>query len=225
MKHFLTACFIVLVFSLNAFADLQYISTEESVKRSDFIVIGTLQSISNIYQDDKNGGRISMGDGEGVFVVDEIIAGNVLTSDGLTLKSGDKLHLKWNEFSACLSGWHKRTENEKGIWLLLIDKDGTVETSHPAQFASLNELSQIKKYIKKYSRKFSKTVTIQIGSSQNSNPAQQSIETEKTTTSEMSFCEYSNQPKTKYYPFTAFLVILVSGSLYYLLYRSRFKIR
>ena len=113
MKNFLIACFIVLMFSCNVFADLIYISTEEGVKTSYFIVIGTLQSISDIYQDDPAWGKINVGDGEGVLVIDKVIAGKVLKIDGQVLKSGDELYLKWSEPGMCLSGWHKRTENEK----------------------------------------------------------------------------------------------------------------
>lgn len=220
MKKLLIVCFIVLIFTCNIFADLLSISTEESVKRSDFIVIGTLQSISDIYEDHPNFGKVSIGNGEGVLVVDKVVAGNV-SIDELMLKSGDKLRLVWSELSACLRGWHRRTENEKGVWLLKFDKDGAIETTHPAQFASIDEFSEIKKYIKKYSKQFTKALTIQTKINQNPNDFQQNIEMPKVTVSEI-----STSPKTtKYYPFQAFLVILVSLSLYYLLYRSKYKIR
>jgi hypothetical protein len=221
MKKILAACFIVFTFSCNTFADLAYISTEESVKRSDFIVIGTLQSISDIYQDDANFGRINVGDGEGVLVIDKVVAGNVLTNNGLPLKSGYGLRLKWSEFSACLSGWHRRTENKKGVWLLKFDKDGAIETSHPAQFASIEQLSEIKKYVKKYSKQFRKATIIQPEVNRNSSDFQQNAEIPYATVSEISTLSKA----AKYYPSQAFLVILVSISLYWLLYRSRFKIR
>lgn len=221
MKKILVICFVVLMFSGNSFADLRYISTEESVKESDFIVIGTLQSISDIYQDHPNFGSVSIGDGKGILVIEKIVAGNVLSGNGLSIKSGDKLTLKWSEASMCLSGWHRRTENKKGIWLLSIDKNGAVETSHPAQFASLSEFSEIKKNIKKYSEKFSKTVVINNQENRNSDFPQQIAEIPRTNKTETSAL-----PKTpNHYPFRAFLAILASLSLYGLLYRSKFKIR
>lgn len=221
MKNLLISCFIVLLFAGNSFANLEYISTEESVKRSDFIVVGTLQSISDIYIEDPNFGSVSVGDGEGILVIDKVIVGNVKTSDELILKFGDKLRLKWSEFSPCLSGWHRRTENTKGIWLLNLNADGTVKTSHPAQFASYDSLPEIRKYIKMYSQKFTKTITIRSETIPNSNISLQDNEVSKETMSEIS----NLSETTRYYPFLAFLVILGSMFLYYLLYRSRFKIR
>ncbi len=46
MKTLFTACFIILSFSFNCFAMWALISTDELVKESDLIVIGTLQSVS-----------------------------------------------------------------------------------------------------------------------------------------------------------------------------------
>jgi hypothetical protein len=216
MKSFVTAGFIVLIFSCSIFADLRYISREESVKESDFIVIGTLQSLSDI-----SGNELSFdNEGQGILVIDEIVAGNVFTAEGLPLKSSNKLRLEWSEPSPCLMGWHKRTENKKGVWLLKVNVKGAVVTSHPAQFADFDEFSEIKKYIKKYSGKFSKTITIQIGESQNS-IYQRDVEIPKANVSEISTLPMT----TEYYPFQAALIILASFSLYYLLYRSRFKIR
>ena len=217
MKNILAACLVTLALALSASANLEYITTERSVKESDFIVIGTLKSVSEIYNED----GIGTGDGEGILVVDKIMAGDVLTGDKLPLQTGDQVQLKWSEGMPCLDGWHRRSENEKGIWLLKIDAEGMIATGHPAQFATLDELPEIEKYIEKYSNRFSKTVSIQNRVSRNSDAASKNETIMKPHVPAQS----SFTGKADYYPRRALLFLLFAGSLYWLLYRSGFKIR
>lgn len=129
MNKLLATYFFVLIFCFNSFAALRNIPLDELVKDSDLIVIGTLQSVSEFSYGGEN-------KGEGMILVEQIILGNIKTHKNLPLKSGDKLKLVWNENFSCVYGIHKRTENQKGIWFLRVETNGTVIAGHPNMFKS-----------------------------------------------------------------------------------------
>lgn len=213
MKNLLFACIIVLVFTGNSFAKLMIVSLDEAIKNSDLIVIGMLKDISEKTENFAIHGK-------GIIVVDEFIAGKVISENGFAIKSADKLTLKYVENFACVMGSHKRIENEKGIFLLTLNDEKEIQYK---DFRSLESLSEIKKLLKKgvNPNQISKTLKILNNIEQNTQsylPEESSEETVK--------CLYSTENKSREYsPLSAILVILASIALYYSLYRSRFKIR
>ncbi|HEX8267728.1 MAG TPA: hypothetical protein VF596_20175 [Pyrinomonadaceae bacterium] len=135
------------------------------------------------------------------------------------IQAGDSLQLHYVENFACVMGSHRRIENKKGVFLLTFNENGEIQSKDFRSIESLNEISELLKKGVKPNKNF-KTIKI-------NNEAEQ-IPTAKETNaqnSEISFCASSSQSKTEYYSFSALLVTLASLSLYYLLYRSRYKIR
>lgn len=213
MKNLFFACFIVLAFTCNSFANLIIIPLDEAIKDSDLIIIGTLKDISEKSED-------FAAYGKGTIVVDEFIAGNVSDENGFAIKSGDELALSYIENFACVMGSHKRIENEKVIFLLTLNDEKEIQYK---DFRSLESLPEIKKLLKKGIKpnEAAKTIKIQNAGEGISQPllVDQSSETV--------YCVlYSEEHKQReYFPLRALLVILASVSLYRFLYRSRFKIR
>ncbi len=215
MKNLLAACFIILAFASASFAKLMPVPLSEVIANSDLIVIGTLKEVS----ERKEGGTIY---GKGKIVVEEFIAGNIATASGFKLKTGDELRLNYIEGFVCVYGSHKRIENQKGVFLLALDDNGEIQYE---DFWTLVSLAEIRSFLKKgvNPREVFKTIKTQNEAEQNTQiPA---VENSRKETPEISFGVYSLERKINYHLISAFLVILASFSLYYLLYRSRFKIR
>jgi len=218
MKTLFTACFIILSFSFNCFAAWVLIPTDELVKESDLIIIGTLQSVSRYTMD-------NVDYSEGKIVVEKVISGNVKTTEGFSLKMGDKIKFKWQASTliVCPRLDHSGNENEKGIWLLEVESDKTVSADYPQRFNSLDEMSELRKILRKMKvRKTSQRVELL-----NENPlniTNQQIQNSDT------FENQTIEPITtatidSYSTFNALLVALFSLGLYWILYRSKFKIR
>jgi hypothetical protein len=219
MKTLFTACFIILSFSFNCFAMWALIPTDELVKESDLIVIGTLQSVSRYTKD-------NVDYSEGKIVVEKVISGNVKTTEGFPLKLGDKIKLKWQASTLiiCPRLDHSSNEYEKGIWLLEVESDGTVSADYPGRFNSLDEMSEIKKILRKMKvRKTSHRVELS-----NENPlniTNQQIQNSDTFENQTIEPVKTSTTVGSYSTFNALLVALFSLGLYLILYRSRFKIR
>ncbi|MDQ3713855.1 MAG: hypothetical protein M3388_16770 [Acidobacteriota bacterium] len=218
MKTLFTACFIILLFSFNCFAMWALISTDELVKESDLIVIGTLQSISKYTKD-------NVDYSEGKIVVEKVISGYVKTTEGFPLELGDKIKFKWQASTliVCPRLDHSGNENEKGIWLLEVESDGTVSADYPRRFNSLDEMSKIKKILRKMKvRKTSQRVELLNENPLNTTNQQiQNLDTFENQTIE----PVKTSTTVGYSTFNALLVALFSLGLYLILYRSRFKIR
>jgi len=217
MKNLFVACIIVLAFSFNIFGRLVFVPLDEAVKNSDLIVVGTLQGIS-----EKSESGTTYGTGE--IFVERFIAGNVKTAKGVTLKSGDRLQLNYVENFSCVYGSHKRIENEKGGFLLTLDDNGEIQSK---DFRSLDDLPEIRKLLKKGIKPIGIAETIKMLNDAEQKPQRPVIETSVNQTSEKVFysVDSSESNEKQYYPLQAFLVVLLSVSLYFVLYRSRFKIR
>jgi len=215
MKVLLSVCIIILAFVSNSFASLMFVPLDEGVKNSDLIIVGTLREIS---ENETDSGTY----GKGKIFVQQFIAGNVKTMKGFVLKAGDILELNYIENFSCVMGSHKRIENKKGIFLIKLTESGEIQSQ---DFRVIEDLTEINKLLKKNTtpNNIFKTIKIQNEAEQYSEISR--IEESNSQTSKISYCLYSNRPQTKYYPFLALLIILGSFSLYYLLYRSRFKIR
>ena len=139
--------------------------------------------------------------GEGQIIIEQVIIANAKTGEGSPIKSGDKLKLIWNEDFACVYGIHKRTESQKGVWFLKVGDDGSVISGHPQRFKSTDELTEIRNALEQE----------KISGAQTNSPAK--------------IIKTVDVSGRNYFPFNAFLTMLVSIFLYCLLYRKRFKIR
>ncbi len=215
MKKILIISFFVLISSTFVFGKFLILPIEERVKENNLIVIGKLQDVSETETDME---RIS----KGTLVVEKIIYGRFKNSNGQKLKLGDKVQIEWtnSKIIACKFGF---TENKSEIWFLNVNDEGRIESLSPSTTASLDDLTKVKKYLKKLKKenKIAKSIIIQ---DDFENRIQPKPPVQTSTKTVRYVYLVSDKPKT-YSPFSAFLVILISISLYYLLYRSRFKIR
>lgn len=215
MKKLSIICFILLMSTTFVFGYLDILSIEERVKENNLIFIGKLINVSETETDIH---RIS----KGTLVIEKVIYGDFTSLSGQRLKLGDKVQVEWqnSKMFACQFDF---SENEKEIWFLTVDNEGNIQSLSPSTAASLGELKEVKKHLKKQKRpdNNSKKIKLQNEVSEIIQPNLFSQPAENTVK-----CMYTIQPKqTKYSPFSALLVILTSISLYYVLYRSRFKIR
>ena len=205
MKNLIIAGIFVLAFSFNAFAKIAFVPLDELIKGSDLIVVGTLTSISEKEVDFATRGT-------GKIVVEQVIAGDAVTAKGFLIKAGDRLELKYVESFACVMGSHKAIENEKGIFFLNFDGKGEIQS---ATFRSLDDLPQIKNLLKKGINPQTPVKTVGIGE-----PAE--VQEPKAA---FYVYEVRKSEVKLFSPALAFLVFLSSILLYWVLYRSRFKIR
>ena len=131
MRAILLIGIFLMLLSTNVFAKWGFIPLEELVEDSDLIVVGTLQTVSEYTKDETDFS-------EGRILVESIIYGNVKTETNQFLKANDKLYLKWQNLSyiACPRIEHKYVLNQKGIWLLKVDPDGSVRADYPGRFVS-----------------------------------------------------------------------------------------
>jgi len=214
MKNLFIASFFVLALSFNAFAKLDIVSIDELIKESDLIVVGTLTSILERKVD-------FAVHGTGEIVVESVVAGDAETAKGFLIKRGDRLLFGYIEGFPCVMGSHKRIENEKGVFFLTFDDRGEIQSE---SFRPLADLGAIKKLLKKgiSPKKFLKTVGI--GEPTNA-PKSESV----FTPSQSVFTAYANYSDEQMERWLSqrltVLVILGSIMLYWILYRSRFKIR
>ena len=214
MKKLAIACLFILTFSNFAIGTLLYTPLDKSVKESDLIVTGTLQNVSESETEEF---EIS----KGILLIEKVISGNIRTQNGEPLKTGDKVLVGW-ENSKMMSCRFEIAAFSKGIWLLQLESDGTTKSLFPGAMVSESDIPIVEKELKKQKRSNEALKTIRI-----SDNSQQSSLAEMPTgnDSKISFGIYSLERKINYQPILAFLIILGSISLYYLLYRSRFKIR
>jgi hypothetical protein len=213
MKKSILSCLFLLVFSTVVFGDLAYFTVEKRVQDNNLIIIGTLK---NVVETETQEFEIS----NGTLEIEKVLYGNYSTASNQKLKSGDKLPIEWrnSKMFACKFGF---SENESGIWFLNVDNIGEIEQLHNNSSSSLDELSEVKKHLKKKGiDKVSKKIQLQ-------NDVQETNQSELIVQDYSVKCLYSTKQMESNgnSPFSAFLVILASITLYYILYRSRFKIR
>lgn len=210
MKYLLAAFVLIFAFASVSFAKLMYIPLEEAVKNSDLIVVGTLKNISERKEE-----HVTFGTGE--IFVERFIAGNVKTVNGFALTSGDRLRLDYVEHFVCVMGSHRRIENEKGVYLLTLNDDGSIKSK---DFRPLEALAEIEKLLKKDAKNkgFAKRIKVEADQL----PA---YENPNGQIEQVNICTYSVIGALDYRPIATLLVVLGSVALYYVLYRSRFRIR
>jgi hypothetical protein len=140
MKNLFIAWLIVLTFSGFGYGKFLIYPLEERVKNSDLIVIGTLYSVSKYETSDFE-------HSEGTIVVEKVISKNIKTTQ--TLRSNRGIKFRSNgETQRCFACKFNFSENEKGIWLLHIESDGTAEPLSPGSMAGLSELSGVKNHLR-----------------------------------------------------------------------------
>ncbi|MCA1637060.1 MAG: hypothetical protein LC768_01770 [Acidobacteria bacterium] len=189
------------------------------MKESDLIVIGTLHSVSRYTKD-------NVDYSEGEIVVEKVISGNIKTTEGFPLKLGDEIKFKWQASTliVCPRLDHSGNENVKGVWLLEVESDGTVSANYPRRFNSLDEMSEIKKILRKTKvRETSQRIKLL-----NENPltiTNQQIQNSDTLENQTIAPIKTPAIVGNYSTSNALLVALFSLGLYWILYRSRFKIR
>ncbi|HBE83000.1 MAG TPA: hypothetical protein PLN05_07490 [Pyrinomonadaceae bacterium] len=219
MKRSILTIVIALSLSSNLIAKWALISTAELVKDSDLILVGTLQNVSEFTRD-------NVDYSEGFIVVEKVIAGNDKTTSGDILKSGDKIFIKWQNSSmiACPRVEHKGDENVKGIWLLEVESDGTVSSDYPWRFSELDELDKLSKVVRETKLRRSLT-RLAVVDEMLTNSNEERPSTTENELGEVPVEVRSTPPSSEYSLFDAGLVLVLCTFLYYLLYRSRFRIR
>lgn len=196
---------VMLVISLSTLVSGTWalVPLDELVAESDLIIVGTLYSAA---EDDE-------GIGHGYIMVDEIVWGRARTFPDRPLRVGDNLKIKWADNWACASGMHMRRANQKGVWLLDVAEDGTVSAAYPGKFAGLDQLSEIRRLLLKGKEKKPYAVDIYLG------------ETPVAVHSGETRFVVDVAPSTDYPLVRAGITLLLATGFYWLLYRSRFRIR
>lgn len=208
MKKLVSAVAILVLLSTTTFAKWAMIPLDELVADSDLIVVGTLHSAT----------ENSEYEGRGNILVDEIITKGVKTFGGRPLKPGDNLKITWLDNWACASGMHLGWQNKKGIFLLKIQKYGTVAAGYPGRFSSLADLNKIKVLLHREKMKGANRVDILAPKIDDEVPAVLFEPNDVTIAVDAStFNGYS--------PYRALFTALLSLGLYLILYRRRFRIR
>lgn len=199
---------VLFVLSSQAFSMWAMIELDELVADTDLIIVGTLHSaVEN-----------SEYEGKGYILVDRLVTRTAQTVGGRPLRQGDNLKIKWLDNWACAEGMHMGRVNEEGVWLLKVEKDGTVGAAYPGRFRPVSDLAEVDKLLRrqKIKRKVSR-VDVLIPQ----------LEEPKAVVSEPSGPEVvvAVPASSDFSLYRGLLVGFVSFGLYIILYRSRFRIR
>jgi hypothetical protein len=205
---------MILSLSTFAYAEFAILRISELVTKNNLIIIGHLRDVSETETDEL---RIS----KGTLTIEKIVDGKFTKPNGQSLKIGDEVSVEWinSKLIACQFGF---SENNKGIWFLNVGEKGDVEPLTPSTLASTGDLAEVEKYL----RKKKKDSVVKILNTTGDGEQVSSLNSAEKEPADAVRCLYSIKPKQKqYFPFAASLAFLASVALYYLLYRSRFKIR
>ena len=131
----LSIILLVLFLASVCFAEWDDIPLKDIVKKSDLIVVGTLDEVK---EHTKNG----IDYGQGVIVVHKVLR-------GIVQKDKEKLTLIWSNPTglACPRVEPRYNQNKKGIWLLSLQKDGKVKADYPKRYQSIEKESEILKLL------------------------------------------------------------------------------
>ena len=236
MKQFFIVCSIIFGFSVNSFAQSfeEWIPLDQLVKESDLIVSGTLYSVSNYTNN-------NIDYSEGIIGVKEFISGNVKTTADSSLKMGDRIKLTWQNPSTKIYGRIELggSKNNEVIWILKVKSDGTVTADNffSMRAASTRQLREIREILQKEkTRKDLRKVKLfnitylHYLDINNQNYLHyldinnQNQQTHNSNTIQNQITEVDKKD-SKYSYSSALITILFSIGLYWILYRSRFKIR
>lgn len=212
MKKYVLALLALIGFSSVSYGSWAYVPTSELLKETDLVLVGTLRSVSEETIDE-------IDHSAGIIVIDQIVSGNLRTTEGRFLQAGDRIRIRWQNPSsiACPRVEHKGAQNRTGIWLLRVEIDGTSSSDYPGRFMDLSQMAEIKADLRKVPiRKTQKTMEL-IGNSPVINIEQ--VTGGKTEGS------FDCGERINVYPIRALTVAFLFTGLYFILYRSRFKIR
>jgi hypothetical protein len=212
MKKIIISFFCILVLSTIVFGEFAYFPIEKRVKDNNLIVIGSLESVQETETEEF---EIS----NATLVIEKVLFGKFTGSNGQKLDSGDKLQVEWrnSKMFACKFGF---AANEKKIWFLNVNDSGEIEYLFNNSSSDFNELTKVKKHLKQKvdSKSIKKIHTV--------GEIIDGIETPvKTICGENSDNLSFNNGSSESSVTVAFIVFLISCSIYYFLYKSRFKIR
>lgn len=235
MKKISTVVFVILVFAFNLFAQsfTQWKPLERLVRESDLIVSGTLYSVSNYTKD-------NIDYSEGIIVIEEFISGNVKTTEDLPLKTGDKIKLTWQNPSTEI---YERvelggSEGNETIKILRVKSDGTVTVDNffSMRAASIGQRREIRNILQKqktrknlrkvklFNEAYVDLPKVKLFNETYSDINNQNRQIQNPNTIQNQITEVDKKAPSYSYP-NALIIILFSISFYWILYRSRFKIR
>ena len=193
----------VLCLSTTLFATWALVPLEQLVAKSDLIVTGTLYSAA----------EDSHGIGHGYIRVETIVWGKALTMSEEPLKPGDKLKIKWADDWGCAAGMHMGRQGKPGVWLLEVKGDGSVSAAYPGRFTPLEKLDDIRNLAERTRTKRFPSVHVDI-------PEPRADEAKA-----VEFQIVDISPFRENSPVGAAVVLMIATALYWLLYKSRFRIR
>ena len=222
MRKVFTVASITLAFSLNLFAQsfTQWVPLNQLIKESDLIVRGTLRSVSNYTKD-------GIDYSEGTIVIEEFISGNVKTTEDSSPKLGDRIKLTWQNSSTKIHGRIELSgsENNEVIWILRVKNDGTVTADRfvSIRAATTNQLREIREILRKEEtlKNLQRVRLFDEIYSSITNPNKQTQNSDTNQNHVIEVYSKSSQDSS----LAALITILFSSSLYWMLYKSRFKIR
>jgi len=217
MKNLLIGCFIIFVSANFAFGELAYTPLDKSVKESNLIVEGTLQSVSKIETEEL---EIS----KGFLLIEKVVSGNVRTEKGERLKAGDLIEVHWQNLKMFSCNFQIDAYSS-GIWLLQLDNDGVTKPLFPGAMVSVSELNDVRKHLKKFKGKNESVKTVKIKDKPEDELQVVAAKNPNRPISPISFGIHSVERKPNMRLIWTLLVVLGALSLNYLLYRSRFKVR
>src|SRR5215204_1000512 len=126
IKNSFIVALVILTYSFNSFAQsFERIGFKRLMEESNIVVKGTLISVSSYSKD-------NIDYSQGAIDIEEFISGNVKTIEGLSLKTGDKIKLTWQNPSTKVNGRIELggSENNEVIWILKVKDDGTVSSNY-----------------------------------------------------------------------------------------------
>lgn len=219
MKNFFIIAFVILSCAFNSFAQsFEHIPLKQLIEESDVVLMGTLRSVSSYSID-------NIEYSQGAIVIEEFISGNVETLEGSSLKMGDKIRLTWQNPSSKVNGRLELggSENNQVIWILKVKNDGTVSSNYFWCYWSTGELQNVKNIIKetKSQKDLKKVELVEEKFSIINGKTQRTIISKNSQNDETK----QNKKSSSYSDLVTLIMILISLNLYWILYRSRFKIR
>jgi hypothetical protein len=219
MKKTFSIVFVILTYSFTSFAQsFEHIPLKQLIEESDMVVSGTLNSVSRYSKD-----NIDYSQGE--IVIEEVILGNVKTIEGASLKMGDKIQLTWQNPSTKVNGRIELggSENNEVIWILKVTDDGTVTSNYFWCYWATSQLNKIKNTSKKVKKQRDLKI-IKLIKENNADVNFQSRQESKSELPQSNLSQSDTQYSNHSY-LAASIVIFTSFILYWIFYRSRFKIR
>ncbi|HEY8563473.1 MAG TPA: hypothetical protein VIL74_24050 [Pyrinomonadaceae bacterium] len=214
MKKGIFVCLFTLTLAAFAYANFAVLEIKERVKQNNLIVVASLRDVSESETETE---RIS----KGTLTIEKIVFGEFKKNDGQPLSFNDKVRVEWrnSKMIACQFGF---SEGGEQVWFLKVDERGNIEPLTPSTTASIADTAEIDAYL----RKKDKTGRVESIDTINENERVFQVKPpEKSFEKPLTSMSAPKHRRKTFYPFPAVLVVVSSASLYYLLYRSRFKIR